>query len=140
MTTACGSTTSSPDTPSTPKLPLEEAPFNVYLEILRDNGYVQEADESELFYTELLMIPFEDGSSYTREQIYQTPFKNLVAASEKLIGAAYAQVNKVAAPITANGPVMAGAGAEKLDSEQLRYLLMRQLEETEKEKQRLNMR
>jgi len=140
MTTAYGSTTSSPDTPSTAKLPLEEAPFNVYLEILRDNGYVQEADESELFYTELLMIPFEDGSSYTREQIYQTPFKNLVAASEKLIGAAYAQVNKVAAPITANGPVLAGAGADKLDSEQLRYLLMRQLEETEKEKQRLNMR
>ena len=140
MTTACGSTTSSPDTPSTAKLPLEEAPFNVYLEILRDNGYVQEADESELFYTELLMIPFEDGSSYTKEQIYNTSFKNLVAASEKLIGAAYAQVNKVAAPLTSNGPVLAGAGADKLDNEQLRYLLMRQLEETEKEKQRLNLR
>jgi len=140
MTTACGSTTSSPDTPSTAKLPLEEAPFNVYLEILRDNGYTQEADESELFYTELLMIPFEDGSSYTREQIYQTPFKNLVKAAEKLIGAAYSQVNKVVMPLTANGPVMAGAGAEKLDNEQLRYLLMRQLEETEKEKQRLNLR
>ena len=140
MTTACGSTTSSPDTPSTPKRPLEEAPFSIYLEILRDNGYAQEADESELFYTELLMIPFEDGSSYTREQIYNTPFRNLVLASEKLIGAAYAQVNKVATPLTSNGPVLAGAGADKFTPEQIRYLMMRQLEETEKEKQRLNLR
>lgn len=140
MTTACGSTTSSPDTPSTPKRPLEEAPFSIYLEILRDNGYEREADESELFYTELLMIPFEDGSSYTREQIYNTSFKNLVEASEKLINAAYAQANKVAMPLTANGPVLAGAGADELKPEQLRYLMARQLEETEKEKQRLNMR
>ena len=140
MTTACGSTTSSPDTPSKPKQPLEDAPFSVYLEILRDNGYEQEADDSELFYTELLTTPFEDGSTYTREQIYNTPFRNLVLASEKLIGAAYAQVNRVAMPVTANGPVLAGAGADKLDSEQLRHLLRKQLEGIELEKQRLNLR
>jgi hypothetical protein len=112
----------------------------VYLEILRDNGYEQEADDSELFYTELLTTPFEDGSTYTREQIYNTSFRNLVLASEKLIGAAYAQVNKVAMPVTANGPVLAGAGADKLDSEQLRHLLRKQLEGIELEKQRLNLR
>jgi len=139
MTTAYGSTTSSPDTPSKPKQPLEDAPFDVYLEILRDNGYTQEADDSELFYTELLTTPFEDGSTYTREQIYATPFKNLVQAAEKLIGAAYQQVSKVASPVTANGPILVGEGADELDSEQLRHLLRRQLEEIELEKQRLNL-
>jgi len=127
MTIAYGSTTSSPDTPSKPKQPLEDAPFDVYLEILRDNGYTQEADDSELFYTEILLTPFKDGSTYTREQIYAAPFKNLVQAVEKLIGAAYDEVNRATVPVAANGPVLSGAGADKLNSEQLQRLLRRQL-------------
>ncbi len=137
MTIPSGFTTSSPDTATTSKQPLEEAPFSVYLEILRENGYEAAANDSELFYIELLTTPFEDGSCYTKEQIYDTPFKNLVLAAEKLIDKAYVQVNKAVAPVSANGPVLSGEGADKLTPEQLRYLLARQLESTEVEKQRM---
>ena len=78
MTTACGSTTSSPDTP--PTLSLEEAPFEEYLKILRKEGYEKDAEEAYELYTSVL-----GEAGYTVAQIMRTPFKNLVEAAELVL-------------------------------------------------------
>lgn len=119
------------------KKPLEEAPFSEYLKILRENGYKEDADFSEAFYLEVLLIPFEDGKAYTKEQIYSTPFKDLVKAAEKLIGGVYDEVAKSMSPMTANGPILAGPDADKLQPQALNHLARRQVEEVEAEKQRI---
>ena len=119
--------------------PLEEAPFSEYLRILRENGYVEDADFSEAFYLEVLLIPFEDGKSYTKEQVYATPFKDVLKAAEKLISGVYDEVAKSMSPMATNGPMLKGPDAEKLPPEALNHLARRQIEEVEGEKQRILM-
>jgi hypothetical protein len=130
--TVYGSTTSSQDTQLTTK-PLDEAPFETYLEILRDEGYEQEADESEVFYLEVLK-----QFDYTEEQIYKTSFKNLVKAVELILENAQREIElavQTVTPLSQN--MLLGEGAEKLTNEQLQQLMQRQmlLHEEEKTKQ-----
>jgi len=119
------------------KKPLEEAPFSEYLKILRENGHKEDADFSEQFYIELLITPFEDGKAYTEEQIYATPFKDVLKAAEKIISGVYDEVSKSISPISANGPMLAGPDAEKLEPGVLNHLARRQIEGVEAEKARI---
>jgi len=136
MTTACGYTTSSPDTQ--PTLSLEEAPFWQYLEILRKEGFTEDADASELFYVELLTtIPRPDGTPYTREQIMKTSFQNLVKAAELIVQQVNEEIKTGLQLPSSSGPVMVGAGADKLSEDQLQYLIRRQMQLHEEEKTRL---
>ena len=132
MTTACGSTTSSQDTPQT--LSLEEAPFWKYLEILRKEGYDDAAYTSELFYVEMLT-----GFEYTKEQIMNTSFQNLVKAVEALIEQANTEITTSYNPISVSGPMMVGKGAEGLSEAQLSYLTRRHIQLHEDEKMRKEM-
>lgn len=124
--------------------PLDEAPFNVYLQILRENGYKEDADTSEAFYVDVLTnVTNKDGGAFTVEQIMKTSFKNLVTAVEKIVEAAAAEIQSVIPrepiiPLT--GKVLTGKGADKLSSEQLTYLAMRQAQLFEEEKIRVAMR
>ena len=129
MTTAYGSTTSSPGTPKT--LSLEEAPFWKYLEILRKEGFASDADTSELFYVEMLT-----GFEYTKEQIMNTSFENLVKAVEALIEQANKEISTSINPVSVSGPMMVGKGAEGLSEAQLNYLTSRQIQLHEEEKLR----
>ena len=127
--TQSGYTTSSQDTQSITK-PLEEAPFKTYLQILRDNGYTQEADESEIFYLEVLK-----QFDYEEEKIYETSFQNLVKAVELILNNAKTEIETVApmpTPLSQN--MLLGEAAEKLSQEQLQYLLTRQMLLHEEEK------
>jgi len=130
--TACGSTTSSQDTPKT--LNLEDAPFWKYLEILEQEGYGEDAEASKLFYVSMLT---EFG--YTEEQIMKTSFKNLGIAIEKIVEQASTKMRTNMNIPTMRGPMMVGDGADKLDEEQLQYLMRRQLELHEEEKLRQGM-
>ena len=127
-----------------PKKPLEEAPFEVYLEILRENGYDEDATASEAFYTEVLTgVTDREGNAYTVEQVMKTPFKNLVAAVEKILEVAAGEIRSVAPPkpiIPLTGKVLMGRGAETLTAEQLTYLAMRQAQLFEEEKLKKAMR
>ena len=140
MTTACGSTTSSPDTPLT----LEEAPFEVYLKILREEGLNDDADASELFYVEMLTgVEFEQGKRFTREQVMATPFNKLVKAVEKIIESATAEIQSIQRelpPPPLSGKVLQGKGADELSPEQLYQLAVRQAQLHEEEKARVAMR
>ena len=124
--------------------PLEEAPFNIYLQILRENGHEEDADASEAFYIDVLTnVTNKDGEAFTVEQVMRTPFKNLVAAVEKIVEAAATEIQKAiprepVIPLT--GKVLTGKGADKLSSEQLTYLAMRQAQLFEEEKIRQAMR
>ena len=133
MTTACGSTTSSPDTPLT--LSLEEAPFWRYLEILRAEGFEVDADASEVFYVETL-----SSFDYTREQVMQTSFQNLVKAIETVLDTASKEIEKIPLQSTSiSGPVLRGEGADKLTDVELNRLLVRQIQLHEEEKMRKGM-
>ena len=145
MTTACGSTTSSQDTQLTGKIPLEEAPFEVYLKILRDEGYEEDAQLSEILYVETLTsIEYEPGKTYTREQIMRTPFKNLVEAMEKLLTTTLQQLEEARGealiPNPLTGKSLMGEGAEGLSPENLNYVSLRQAQLHDEEKARLRMR
>ena len=131
MTTAYTSTTSSQGTQKT--LSLVEAPFWKYLEILRKEGYTSDADTSELFYVEMLT-----GFDYTKEQVMNTSFENLVKAVEALIEQANTEITTSINPISVSGPLMVGKGAEGLNEGQLNYLTRRQMQLHEEEKMRKN--
>ena len=144
MTTACGSTTSSQDTQSTPKAlkPVEEAPLRIYLEILREQGYGDDADISETFYVETLK-----QFGYNEETIYNTPFQNLVKAVELILDETKKELSTVAptvtppvTPMPASTNMLLGEAADKLTEKQLQYLIMRQmmLYEEERTRQTLN--
>ena len=138
MTTACGSTTSSPGTQKT--LSLEEAPFWKYLEILRVEGFESDADASELFYVEMLTnITRTDGEPYTKEQVMKTPFKNLVKAMEVIVEQANAEIKTSLNLPSVRGKMVTGAGADQLSEEQLQYLMRRQLQLHNEEKLRQGM-
>lgn len=133
MTTACGSTTSKQDTPSTPK-PLDEAPFEVYLKILRKEGKGKEADTfeqeclqifEELGYTADDLYPLEFGKVQQVIEIYATEL------NKQIVGAFQPQ------PVSEN--MLLGEGAEKLSPEALQRLVQRQMQLHEEEKNRLGM-
>ena len=66
--------------------PLEDAPFEIYLKILRENGHQEDADISEALYVELLTtVKSSDGRPFTREQVMKAPFKNLVKAAKIIL-------------------------------------------------------
>lgn len=130
--TACGSGTSSQDTPKT--LSLEEAPFWKYLEILEQEGYKEDAEGSRVFYVETLK---EFG--YTEEQVMKTSFKNLCEAVEKILNHADEEIRTNLSLPSIGGMVLTGEGADKLSEEQLQYLLRRQLMLHEEEKLRQGM-
>ena len=133
--TACTSTTSSQDTQKT--LSLVEAPFWKYLEILRTEGFTSDADTSELFYVEMLTnIPRIDGEPYTKEQIMQTSFENLVKAVEAIVEQAEKEIKTGLNLPSVRGKMAVGAGADELTPEQLQYVMRRQLQLHEEEKLR----
>lgn len=141
MTTACGSSTSSPDTPSTREVvkPLTEAPFREYLRILRENGHESDADVSERLYMELLTTPFEDGSAFTEEQVYSTPFFRVHEAAQGIINSVGSKIAAASGQTRFPGRMLAGKDAEKLPPDQIALLARRQAQmvEEEMEKQRL---
>ena len=105
-------------------LPLEDAPFGEYLRILREENLQQNADEADEFYTQMFQM-----LGFTKEQLYETPFKNAVAVVEKLLGEMNRQVISASSPTAAGGPILAG---KNVDSETLMNALpphMRQFEE-----------
>lgn len=122
-------------------IPLEEAPFEIYLKILREEGYGEDADISEMMYTEMLTtIEYEPGKKFTREQIMKTPFKNLVAAAEKIIETVTQQIQNVPKINPLSGKALSGEGTDKLTPDQLNYLTARQSQLFDEEKARLGMR
>lgn len=140
--TQSGCTTSSPPTQSIIPLlkPLEEAPFREYLRILRENDRGEDADISEELYMGLLTTPFEDGSAFTREQVYSTPFRDLVKAAERILTPVAEELKKSApAPPVFSGVMMRGADADKLSPDQLNALAARQAAMLEAEKERLRL-
>ena len=143
MTTASGSTTSSPDTQSTQPSktvvkPLEEAPFSEYLRILRENNHAEDAEVSEAFYIPLLTgVDLGGGRILTKEQVYALSFKKVTELAEILLKEMGRQIAEAMPPPTVAGPILKGEGADKLSPEQLDYLMRRQLQLTEEEKMRL---
>lgn len=133
--TASGYTTSSQDTQSTTKKPLEEAPFHIYLAILREQGYQEDADISEQFYLETLK-PY----GYAEDIIYKTQFKNLLKAVEIILEGTQREITEATqnqTPITLSGDMVLGEGADKLTPQQLQQLMMRQMLLHEEEKTKL---
>lgn len=122
--------------------PIEEAPFEIYLKILKGEGYAEEAELSEAFYLELLTsIDLGDGKHFTKEQVMKTPFKNIVAAAEKILQTAQQEIQQNIMPVASfSGYMMKGKGADKLTADELSRLMMRQLQLHEEEKMRLAMR
>ncbi len=129
MTTAYGSTTSSPGTPPTREVPLEEAPFEEYLKILRKEGYEKDAEDAYELYTGIL-----GEAGYEASRIMRTPFKNLVEAAELLLAEQSRTILSAFTPTQVSGTVLKGEGADKLTGEQLDYLLKRQMQLHEEEK------
>lgn len=128
MKTACGSTTSKPDTPLT--LSLTDAPFSEYLKILRKEGFEDDADISEeLFVSVLTMF------GYSKEQVMKTSFSKLEKAV--LVIMQESEKELAAVPLSLPGTVMKGDGADGLSEESLMRLAQRQLQLTEEEKLRL---
>lgn len=118
--------------------PIEEAPFGEYLRILRENGYKNDADISEQAYIGLLTsVTFDGAPGFTKEQVYAAPFKNVLMAAEKIVSETQRELSRVSVPVSANGPVMVGKGAEKLTPEELNRLAVRQIQLTEEERDRI---
>ena len=141
--TACGYTTSSQDTLGMYNIPLEEAPFKDYLRILRENGYEQEADESEEFYVEVLTnVESKDGVKFTKEQVMNTSFNNLCKAVELILEHASQEIMGLTQstpimPISQN--MLLGKASEKLSKEQLQHLIQRQMQLHEEERTKQQM-
>jgi methylmalonyl-CoA mutase N-terminal domain/subunit len=112
---------------------LEEAPFEEYLRILRKEGYEDDAELADVLYVETLT-----AFGYTKEQIYDTPFKNLVQAMQTIMDDATREFAQVQMPLSVSGQVMRGKGANNLSDQALDRLTRRQLQLTESEKLRLS--
>ena len=123
-------------------LPIEEAPFWRYLEILREQGYEEDAELSEVFYVELLTtIHHAGGEPYTVEQVMNAKFKNIVAATEIILKHAQREVQD--APVMGvplGGKILMGAGADKLSEQSLTELARRQALYHEENKLNLAMK
>jgi hypothetical protein len=112
---------------------LEDAPFEEYLRILRKEGYEDDAELADALYVDTLT-----AFGYTKEQIYDTPFKNLVKAMQTIMDDATREFANVQVPLSVSGQVMKGEGADNLSDQALDRLLRRQIQLTEAEKLRLS--
>jgi len=123
-------------------LPIEEAPFWRYLEILREQGHEEDAELSEVFYVELLTtIHHAGGEPYTVGQVMNAKFKNIVAATEIILKHAQREVQD--APVMnvpLGGKILMGAGADKLSEQSLTELARRQALYHEENKLNLAMK
>ena len=120
------------------KKPIEDAPFHIYLKILHDEGYKEDAEIIEAFYIELLTnVDMGDGKTFTYDQVMQTPYKNLVKAAKTIMENAQREMRLAYPPINFQGTVMQGKGAEKLSPDNLQRLAQIQLQRHEEEKLRL---
>lgn len=135
--TACGSTTSSQGTRKTteekvePK-PLEEAPFKIYLKILREEGYGEQADNIE----KQCRAVFEE-LGYTEDDLYGLEFKKVQQVITIYATELNRQVMGNMQPLSSmGGNLLLGEGAEKLNPEALQQLAMRQMQLHEENKQR----
>ena len=108
--------------------PLEDAPFEVYLQILRENDHEEDADITEIFYVELLTtVKSSEGRDFTREQIMRAPFKNLLKAAEIILEEAQKELpQKPRQPPLPSGTALMGEAAERLSEDSLRELMRRQ--------------
>ena len=108
--------------------PLEDAPFETYLQILRENDHEEDADISEAFYVELLTtVKSNDGRDFTREQIMRTPFKNLLRAAEIILEEAQRELPQKPRQLPLpSGTALMGEAAERLSEEDLRRVMMMQ--------------
>jgi len=123
------------------KKPIEEAPLHIYLHILCEEGYTEDAEIIKAFYVELLTnVDMGDGKTFTYDQVMQTPYKNLVKAAETIMENAQREMRMVYPPVNFQGTVMQGAGAEELSEDSLQRLAMIQLQRHEEEKLRLATR
>ena len=108
--------------------PLEDAPFETYLQILRENDHEEDADITEMFYVDILTtIKSSDGRDFTLEQIMKAPFKNLTKAIEIILEETQKELPKKPPRMNLpGGTALMGAGADKLSEGDLRYLMMKQ--------------
>lgn len=125
MTTAFGSTTSSSDT----VLTVDDAPFGEYIKILRKEGYKTEAEEIEGQCLEIF-----EALGYTEKDLNKTPLKNVHRVIEIYTIELNRQMLGAAQPPSISGNVLLGEGADKLEPEQVEYLLRRQMQLHEEEK------
>ena len=108
--------------------PLEDAPFEVYLQILRENDHGEDADITEMFYVDILTtIKSSDGRDFTREQIMKASFKNLTEAIKIILEEAQRELpqrpRRMPLP---GGTALLGEAADRLSEDDLRYLMMKQ--------------
>ena len=120
------------------KKPLEDAPFHIYLQILNDEGYSEDAEIMKAFYIELLTnVDMGDDKPFTYDQVMKTPYKNLVQAAKTILETVQRDMRLSYPPLNFQGTVMQGKGAEKLTSDSLQRLAQIQLQRHEEEKLRL---
>ena len=123
------------------KKPLVEAPLYIYLQILKEEGYEDDAEIIKAFYVELLTnVDIGDGKTFTYDQVMQTPYKNLVKAAETIMESAQREMQLAYPPVNFQGTVMQGKGAEELNPDSLQRMAMVQLQRHEEEKLRLATR
>jgi hypothetical protein len=113
---------------------LEEAPLKEYLRILREEGYERDADNIENQF-----LPLMKELGYTEEQIYETSFENVYKAVEVYTTELNRQIMVSLQPIGMSENMLKGEGADKLSPEQLQYIMSRQMQLHEEEKQRQGM-
>lgn len=65
--------------------PVGEAPFSVYLDILRREGYTEDAEIMEAFYSELLTTIPVDGYVLTVDEIMSKTYGELVELAESIM-------------------------------------------------------
>ena len=120
------------------KKPLEDAPFHIYLQILNEEGYQEDAEIMKAFYIELLThVDMRDGKTFTYDQVMQTPYKNLVKAAKTILETVQRGMQLSYPPLNFTGTVMPGKGTEHLTPESLQRLAQIQLLKHEEEKLRL---
>ena len=123
------------------KKPLEEAPFHIYLHILCEEGYEDDAEIMKAFYVDLLTnVDKGDGEVFTYDQVMQTPYKNLVSAAELIMNTVQREMQLVYPPVQFDGQFMVGQGAGELSQESLHRLAERMQQKHEEEKMRLAYR
>ena len=117
---------------SKPKI--EEAPLRDFVAVLRELGREEDAVITETFYVELLT-----SFDYTREEIMNTPFKNLEAAAAKILNELQKNVPSPTAPQPISGNVYVGKGADNLTEDEVYRLYMLQKQILEEDKIKISM-
>lgn len=89
-------------------LPLEDAPFGEYLSILKQEDRQQDANEAEAFYLEIF-----ETLGYSKEQLYETSFKNVVTVAQKFLEEMNRQFTTFAPSVSLSGTVLAGKDVDE---------------------------